>query len=316
VNTSTQQQLSAKLARALRLGAIMTMLIASGCAVATNAIRSDFLEYNGIIQFNQTQQMVLNLVRMHYRESPLFLQAGSVTAAYESRAQVSTEATLANDGTPITIGGSYQFASKPTVTYTPIEGRAYVQQFMSEISYDNFALLVRAGWPTHKLITMLVERYTTENGEVLVNNHKSKSYSKFKDLLKKFEEAEQADRVGLFMRPKGGYDLRIGDFTIPVERLQMRSLVDVMFFASQDVETPPEHTKRTKKFDPGGNLRMSYSESKPKNAMVWAEYNGYYYSVDHNDIEAKDTLALLVQISRIQSGPPGPAPLLTIPANN
>ena len=186
----------------------MTMLIASGCAVATNAIRSDFLEYNGIIQFNQTQQMVLNLVRMHYRESPLFLQAGSVTAAYESRAQVSTEATLANDGTPITIGGSYQFASKPTVTYTPIEGRAYVQQFMSEISYDNFALLVRAGWPTHKLITMLVERYTTENGEVLVNNHKSKSYSKFKDLLKKFEEAEQADRVGLFMRPKGGYDLR------------------------------------------------------------------------------------------------------------
>ena len=50
--------------------------------------------------------------------------------------------------------------------------------------------------------------------------------------------------------------------------------------------------------------------------MVWAEYNGYYYSVDQNDIEAKDTLALLVQISRIQSGPPGPAPLLTIPANN
>jgi hypothetical protein len=61
---------------------------------------------------------------------------------------------------------------------------------------------------------------------------------------------------------------------------------------------------------------MKYSKSKPKNAMVWAEYNGYYYSVDQNDIEAKDTLALLVQISRIQSGPPGPAPLLTIPANN
>ena len=139
------QQLSTRLARALRLGAIMTTLIVSGCSVATNAIRSDFPDYNGIIQFNQTQQMVLNLVRMHYRESPVFLQAGSVTAAYESRAQVSTEATLANDGTPITIGGNYQFTSRPTVTYTPIEGKAYVQQFMNEISYDNLALLVRAG---------------------------------------------------------------------------------------------------------------------------------------------------------------------------
>ena len=127
---------------------------------------------------------------MHYRESPLFLQAGSVTAAYESRAEISSEATLDTDGTPITIGGNYQFASKPTVSYTPVEGKAYVQQFMSEISYDSFALLVRAGWPAQTLVSLLVERYTTESGEVLVNDHKSNSYSKFEDLLKKIQSVE------------------------------------------------------------------------------------------------------------------------------
>ena len=49
---------------------------------------------------------------------------------------------------------------------------------------------------------------------------------------------------------------------------------------------------------------------------MWCEYDGYYYSVDHGDLAAKDSLALLVQISRIQSAPAGPAPLLTIPVNN
>lgn len=312
----TKQPLLTHLAPALWLGSLVAVMFVSGCSVATNSIRSDFPDYNGIIQFNQMQQMVVNLVRMHYRESPLFLQAGSVTAAYESRAEISSEATLDTDGTPITIGGNYQFASKPTVSYTPVEGKAYVQQFMSEISYDSFALLVRAGWPAQKLVSLLVERYTTESGEVLVNDHKSNSYGKFEDLLKKIQSVEEVDRVGISRRPKEGYDLMLGGLRIPVERLQMRSLVDVMFFASQDVETPPDQASRTKKFNSRGNLSISYSKTKPKNAMVWAEYNGYYYSVAQNDIEAKDTLALLVQISRIQSGPPGPAPLLTIPANN
>ena len=315
-NAPTHSLPARSLRRALRGASLTALLLAGGCAVATNAIRSDFPDYNSIVQFNQTQQMVLNLVRMHYRESPLFLQAGSVTAAYESRAEVNAETTLTNATTPFTIGGNYQFASKPTINYTPIEGKAYVQQFMSEISYDNFALLVRAGWPVHKLATMLVERYTTETGEVLVNNGKSRSREQFKAMVKRLEEAEDSDRVSVTVRPKGGYDLHVGELTIPFERMQLRSLVDVMFAASQDVETPPEHENRTKKFDPGGNLRIVFSKGKPKNALVWCEYDGYFYSVDHGDIAAKDSLALLVQISRIQSAPAAPAPLLTIPVNN
>ena len=315
-NAPTHSLPARSIRRALRGASLTALLLAGGCAVANNAIRSDFPDYNSIIQFNQTQQMVLNLVRMHYRESPLFLQAGSVTAAYESRTEVNSETTLTNATTPFTIGGSYQFTSRPTINYTPIEGKAYVQQFMTEISYDNFALLVRAGWPVNKLATMLVERFTTETGEVLVNNGKSHTREQFKEMVKRLEKAEESDRVSVTIRPKGGYDLHVGEITIPFERMQLRSLVDVMFAASQDVETPPEHERRTKKFDPGGNLRIAFSKDKPKDALVWCEYDGYYYSVDHGDLAAKDSLALLVQISRIQSAPAGPAPLLTIPVNN
>ena len=47
--------------------------------------------------------------------------------------------------------------------------------------------------------------------------------------------------------------------------------------------------------------------------MVWVRHNGHFYSISHDDIESKDTLALLLQLYRIQAAPPAEAPLLTIP---
>ena len=137
-----------------------------GCAVANNAIRSDFTDFNNIIQYNQTQQMLLNLVRMHFRESPMFLQAGSLTASYESHVGASLGASVESPGNTKTAeaGVSYSFSTKPTVSYIPVEGKNYVQQFLAEISPDTFCLLLRSGWPVAELVDLLVERVTLPAG--------------------------------------------------------------------------------------------------------------------------------------------------------
>ena len=132
-----------------------------GCSVANRAIRSDFTEFNTTLQFNQTQQMLLNVVRMHFRESPMFLQAGSLTAAYESR--VGANVGLSREQRVLAeseSGVDYSFASKPTVSYATVEGKNYVQQLLTEISPQTFCLLLRAGWPVESLASLLIERVT------------------------------------------------------------------------------------------------------------------------------------------------------------
>jgi hypothetical protein len=52
----------------------------------------------------------------------------------------------------------------------------------------------------------------------------------------------------------------------------------------------------------------------PKNSLVSVKYSGHYYSIANDDIQSKDTLALLMQLYRIQSAPAGAQPVLTIPA--
>ena len=128
-------------------GSLTALISVSGCAVANNAIRSDFADYNAIIQYTQTQQMLLNIVRMHFCETPLFLQAGGLTASYESTVGGNAGGSNAQQpGVTFTyaFGMNYQFSTKPVITYTPVDGAAYVQQYMSEVSPETFLLLLRS----------------------------------------------------------------------------------------------------------------------------------------------------------------------------
>lgn len=291
------------------------LTVTSGCKVANESLRADFVDFNAILQGNQTQQMLLNLVRMRYRETPLFLQAGSLTASYESSFSADSSASIPDaDFASLDLGGSYRFSSKPTISYTPVEGKEYVQQFMAEITPQTFAMLVRAGWPITKLGDLLVASVTLESGERLLGRPSAESNPRFREFFKVLKEAEDRDELSLVGRKDGGIDLRAGAQSIGVERFQFRSLFSTMFNASKDVQVPADRASWAKSTPGGQEIDVRVSDRKPTDALVSVEYGGWYYSIANDDIRSKDTLALLVQLCRIQAGPSAPAPLVTIPA--
>jgi len=299
------------------LGRLLALLLpvvlaAGGCSVANQAIRADFTDFNTIIQFNQTQQMLLNLVRLHYRESPMFLQAGALSASYESRAAGGAGYSV-ESGVSTTHGLTldYAFAAKPTITYTPIEGKSYVQQFMSPIGLETFGLLLRSGWSVTKLCDLLVEKVVV--GQETARNYRtSASYPRFAALVKSLQDAQDAGQLAI-VAEKGELVVHAGEHVVPAAALHLRSLFDVMFFAARNTQTPPEHQARARPSEANGVLTIRASDSRPADAMVWVEYGGYYYSIDNDDLQSKDSFALLMQLSRIQASPSAGSPVLTLP---
>lgn len=313
----TRTDRTSAMLRNITAGAILasTIAVASGCQVANQALRADFTDFNTILQNNQTQQMLLNVVRMHYRETPLFMQAGSLTASYESTISADSSAAIpAGDASAIDIGGGYRFSSKPTISYTPVEGKEYVQQFMAEITPHTFTLLVRAGWPISKLGELLVASVTLESGERLIGRPSAESNPRFREFFQTLKDAEDREELEVVGRLDGGIELRAGALTIGMEQFQFRSLFSAMFNASRDVQTPAALASWTKPTPGGEEIDIRVSDKPPVNALVSVEYAGSYYSIANDDIRSKDTLALLLLLSRIQSGPSAPAPLITIPA--
>jgi hypothetical protein len=113
--------------------------------------------------------------------------------------------------------------------------------------------------------------------------------------------------------------------------LETRSLLQVLFFAAQGVDVPPEHAASgvaPQTFGPDGQLfdsrqvveglfRVCWAAGKkpPPGAHVAVCYRGYWFYIDERDRDTKATFALLVELSRLQlsTDKGGPAPVLTLP---
>src|SRR5262245_9587491 len=99
------------------------MLLASGCAtgLGPKAVGSERPDFNHQIRHSTDAEMLLNLVRLRYNDSPLFLNLGTVVAQYGYDASFNAAGTAGSDGSG-TIGTGLAYSEKPTITYTPLTG--------------------------------------------------------------------------------------------------------------------------------------------------------------------------------------------------
>jgi hypothetical protein len=311
--------------RGLLLVGLLATVATLGCAVPNRAIRSSYTGYNETIQFNQNQQMLLNLVRLKYRESPLFLKVGALSASYTSQVNAGINVSHSGGSTPygVNLGGS--FSDRPTITYTPLEGNTFVKQVLAEVSAETFVLLYRSGWPMRTLCHVLVEQIGDSK-----NDEDDPSYERFSAVVEILHKARKEDRltfvttVDNVLMLKLHTDRRdlVSDKRLPHSRdmmiafsdFQLRSFLDVLFFLAKNTEVPAEHVDRVRPSPKNGWLTIRSSPQPPKDALVWVEHQGWYFSIPNSDVDAKDTFALVKLLFQIQAGDIKTVqPILTLP---
>jgi len=295
-----------------------------GCAATTKAIRTDYTSYNETIQFNQSQQMLLNLVRLKYRELPLFLKIGALSASYAFEARAGASLGKAGDAKLYGIDVGSAFSTRPTITYTPLEGDTFVKQVLSEIEPDAFVLLVRSGWRVDLLCHVLLERIGNA-----INNEDDASYPEFVALADRMREAQKARELHFVKRDDEVF-LRIvsdrtdiegalpgdreGELLVPFSHFQLRSFLDVMYSLGQNTQVPEAHRDQVKESAGNKWLNIAYSSGQPEDALVWVKHNGYYFSIKNNDIQSKDTFSLVKLLYQMQAGDVATVqPILTLP---
>ncbi len=105
--------------------------------------------------------------------------------------------------------------------------------------------------------------------------------------------------------------------------VQTRSLGAMMAFLAKGVEVPPDHLAEGRTIDyliPTTEkdlipFRMISSEQPPVDAFAAVKYEGYWFYINHNDIESKRSLGLVIAIFRILApSTGGVAPVLTLPS--
>lgn len=240
------------------------------------------LDYSEAIVRSSNEQMLLNLVRLRYRDTPVFLEVGSVVTSF-SRAHSVGVGAVANvdnfDGTEVGFDAGYSISESPTVTYSPVQGDAFVQRLLGPLSPNNLMVFSQTGWSIERLLLCCVQR---------LNNlrNAAPAAGPTPDYVPDFQDFHEAARRLRNLQKAGFLDLELSEdgktpyLTLAVppghpatadadrlrELLQIdrgrssfevtaslkqrgadeiaisgRSLLSVLFFLSQAVEVPPEH---------------------------------------------------------------------------
>lgn len=186
---------------ALKLATFIISLTLTACSsLGTDRVVPDRFDYNQSIGQSANQQMLLNLVRLRYRDVPVFLSVSSILSQYVylGSANVSGSAGTASGGLGVT------YIDRPTITYSPLSGEEFAQQLLTPIPSASIFSLAQSGWPAGQLMMMSFERLNHLNNTAFgpVLSHEQ---------VKQMQKFELAVKLIVKLGKHNGFDSYRGD---------------------------------------------------------------------------------------------------------
>jgi len=260
---------------------VIAATAASGCvraSVGPRTIPAARLDYNASLSRSWDEDLLLNLVRLQYRDSPLFVDVSSITASYTINRSVALGGTVGTDPAA-TAGVGFGFNENPIVGYSYLHGEQFAQRLLSPLTLSTLHDLAQSGWSIERLLLCCVQSINGVQNAIAAAGPKPDYVPEFErfaraaSLLRRLQKAgslvteqEPDGRLTLYLakgagpedaelRALIGLDPEAERFDVVAARrpqqatqiaIQTRSLMAVMFFLSHSVEVPPDHRQAGK----------------------------------------------------------------------
>ena len=183
---------------------VLSAALLGGCAtgLGPKAIHSERPDYNQQIVRSGDEQMLLNLVRLRYNDTPLFLELGSVVTSYDYgiAANASGQINTPGPSGQANLGTGVTYSEHPTITYSPLTGDQFAERMLSPIPLDSLMLFSQSGWSIERLFLVTVLRVndlfnaTTATGPT---PEQKPSYENFLAFSRRFRDLQKAGLIGL-----------------------------------------------------------------------------------------------------------------------
>jgi hypothetical protein len=132
----------------------------AGCATTygSRTVEPTRFDYNEALAQSWNQQMLLNLVRLRYRDTPQFLEVSSVLAQYSFTGAGGASASFMPGRDSHGLVAELEYAERPTISYTPLQGKDFAERLLTPIAPATLVLLSQSGWSIERLMLCCVQQ--------------------------------------------------------------------------------------------------------------------------------------------------------------
>jgi len=134
----------------------------AGCAgVGPHTVARDRFDYTTAISDSWKAQMLVNMVKMRYGDTPTFLEVASVINQYSVESQLDLRLTWVDQLTTSltntqSAGAAARYIDRPTITYSPLTGEKFARSLMTPIPPASILSLIQANYPVDLVLRLCV----------------------------------------------------------------------------------------------------------------------------------------------------------------
>jgi len=318
---------SHKMLLKIKYFAVLSLVIVSsiflGCTkYGPGFLQSERSQYNQAIQKTNDEQLILNLVRLKYHDSPLFMEVSNIASQFTLQNDISITTQLQAGAKGIFTPDAGTFVEeRPTVSYSPLHGENFVKSVLTAVSLKTIALLFHSGWSIERVFKVCLQRIDKLKNAPSASGPTPKiapKTKKFFQAVKYLQKLQVQGGLNLAYRVSDGepqlvihiseafknsqpanqfarsINATVGKASYVFETPSMkdkqptdivtRSLLGIMFYLSQAVEVPEPDLEEG---------RVVITKTDNGGVFNWTEITGELLRI-HNSLKRPEDASLLI----------------------
>jgi hypothetical protein len=189
----------------------LTLLGGAGCTIGPSTMTRDRFDYTAAVAESWKSQMLLNLVKLRYSDTPVFLDVGQIVSGYTVQSSFTVAGNVFNTSGPVPgvpnsslgLGAQGQFTDRPTITYAPLMGERFARSLMTPVPPAAILSLVQAGYPIDLTLRLTVHTLNGLRNRFGGTARRRPADPEFYELLARLRRIQDSGAIGLRVQRAG-----------------------------------------------------------------------------------------------------------------
>jgi hypothetical protein len=181
--------------------AALVALLPACHSLGPSTIAHDRVNYSDAIGESWKDQVLRNLVKLRYMDTPIFLDVGQIVGGYTWQTsvnvggQISTERAI--QGNSLALGGQGVYIDRPTITYVPLTGERFLRNMVEPVPPAAIFRLMQSGYAADFVLALGVDNLNDLRNRSFRGGKPQPADPDFLRVLELLRQIQEAGGVGL-----------------------------------------------------------------------------------------------------------------------